>query len=417
MRILFLADVPLDNPTSGSEQVLNHQATGLARDGMEVFAITRQSAHPAWTIKNIDGICEGSYRASVEDIRGSLFSLVKYPFKFYRRFTQDGTFQAAACHQPFNCFLLLIMGKLQDVPLLYVFHSPSHEEYSLLHGNRNWLTNLPHVETRRMIERFCIKRAVKIMVLSRYMKQKVQDIHGISAHRIVVNPGGVNLDRFKPPQDRESLKDKLGFPKGKIHLLTVRNLEPRMGLNNLLRCMRILKKNQKGVHLILVGEGIEKQNLENLIEEYGLLDEVTMAGFISSDFLPHYYGASDFFILPSRELEGFGLVTPESLACGTPVLGTPVGGTNEILSGLDPGFLFRDTSPEAMVQGIQKAIARFYPDTQRYERLRHMCREYAAKSYSWQRHTNQLRLTLDEVVASKNKTSLERVWQKPESHE
>ena len=175
-----------------------------------------------------------------------------------------------------------------------------------------------------------------------------------------------------------------------------------MGLDNLLSCMRILKKYQKDVHLILVGEGIEKQNLENLIEEYGLLDEVTMAGFISSDLLPQYYGASDFFILPTRCLEGFGLVTPESLACGTPVLGTPVGGTREILSGFAPDFLFQDTSPEAMAHGIQKAISRFFANIQQYEQLRHRCREYAAKCFSWQRHINQLRTIINEMVLLKN---------------
>jgi glycosyltransferase involved in cell wall biosynthesis len=357
MRILFLADVALENPTSGSEQVLNHQATGLARKGMEVFAITRQSAHPAWIIKNIDGICEGTYRASLEDIRGSLFSAVKYPLRFHRRFTLDGPFDAAVCHQPLNCFSLLIRRKLQDVSLLYVFHSPSHEEYLLSHENKSWLRNLPHVKARRIIEQFCLGRAVRIMVLSRYMKQKVQDIHGISANRIVVNPGGVDIDRFRLPQNRERLKRELGFPKGRIHLLSVRNLEPRMGLDNLLKCVSFLKKNQAMIHLILGGEGIERQNLERLVKKYGLVDVVTMTGFIPSDLLIDYYGASDFFILPTRRLEGFGLVTPESMACGTPVLGTPVGGTKEILSDFNPEFLFRDTSPEAMAEGIQLAIA------------------------------------------------------------
>ena len=397
MKILFLADVPLENPTSGSEQVLNHQATGLARDGMEVFAITRQSALPAGNIRDIDGICEGSYRASVEDILSSLFSLVKYPIKFYRQFTQDGAFQAVACHQPFNCFSLLIRGKLLNTPLLYVFHSPSHVEYSLSHENRSWLRNLPHVKARCIIEKLCLKKAMKIMVLSHYMKDKLRDIHGISANRILVNPGGVDLNRFKQPQDREYLKDKLGFPKGKVHLLTVRNLEPRMGLDNLLKCIHILNKHRADIHLILCGEGIEKEKLERLVRKYGLVDAVNMTGFISSDLLPQYYGASDFFILPTRSLEGFGLVTPESMACGTPVLGTPVGGTKEILSDFAPQLLFRDSSPEAMAEGVQNAIRKYLGQNEKYEGLRARCREYAAKNYSWKRHTNQLRSILGEM--------------------
>ncbi|MBW1702150.1 MAG: glycosyltransferase family 4 protein, partial [Deltaproteobacteria bacterium] len=331
----------------------------------------------------------------------SIWALLRYPSKLYGRFSRGIPFQVAICHQPFNTFSLSIMRRLKNVPLLYIFHSPSHEEYLLSHANRSRLRNVPHVNIRRRIERFCLKRAVKIVALSQYMKEKVQDIHGIQADRIVVNPGGVDLDRFKPPQDRVALKNKLGFPEGKTHLLTVRNLEPRMGIENLLKCIRILKRNQDAIHLILGGEGVERQNLENLIEEYGLLDEVTMVGFIPSNILPEFYGAADFFVLPTRHLEGFGLVTPESMACGTPVLGTPVGGTKEILSNFGSRFLFRDTSPEAMAEGIRMAIGEVFTRKKQYDRLRLDCREYVVKNYSWQRHTYQLKLILDEMLMEK----------------
>jgi len=284
-----------------------------------------------------------------------------------------------------------------------MFHSPSHEEYLLSHGNKHWLGNFFHVKTRRLLERFCLKRAAKIVVLSRYMKQKVQNIHGIPAERIVVNPGGVELNRFQPPQDREALKRKLGFPEGKIHLLTVRNLEPRMGIENLLKSIHILKKDQAGIHLILGGEGIERQNLENMIKELDLYEDVTMKGFIRSSLLPQYYAAADFFILPTRHLEGFGLVTPESMACGTPVLGTPVGGTKEILSRFEPQFLFSDTSAEAMAKGIQKIISRYFTKKKEYNDLRVLCREYVVANYSWERHTDQLKSIIGETASSRSK--------------
>jgi glycosyltransferase involved in cell wall biosynthesis len=120
--------------------------------------------------------------------------------------------------------------------------------------------------------------------------------------------------------------------------------------------------------------------------------------------LPQYYGAADFFILPTLHLEGFGLVTPESMACGTPVLGTPIGGTNEILRHFDPQFLFKDPSPEAMTQGIELAIEIYFARNKEYDDLRLRCREYAANNYSWQRHTDQLRAILDEVVRCSSKT-------------
>jgi glycosyltransferase involved in cell wall biosynthesis len=395
MKVLFIADVPLTDPTSGSEQVLYQQATGLADEDISVFAITRHAGLPLRVISDINGVSVGSYSASAQNMLRSLFPVVRYPVNFYRRFTQDAPFQTAICHQPFNCFSLLITKKLGHLPFLYVFHSPSHEEYLLSHPNSNRFMVFLNVNFRRMIENFCLKRAMKIMVLSRYMKEKAQDIHGITADRIQINPGGVDLNRFRPPEDRKFLKHKLGFPEGRIHLLTVRNLEPRMGIENLLKSIRILKKDLDEIHLILGGEGIEMRNLKRLIKEYGLLNDVTVAGFIPPDILSEYYGAADFFVLPTRSLEGFGLVTPESMACGTPVLGTPVGGTKEILSGFDSRFLFRDISPESMSEGIRRAVGEYFVRKKQYKQLRLDCREYAAKNYSWERHTDQLRAMLD----------------------
>jgi glycosyltransferase involved in cell wall biosynthesis len=249
-----------------------------------------------------------------------------------------------------------------------------------------------------MIEKSCLKRAQKIVALSRYMQLKIEKIHRIPDSRIVVNPGGVDLERFKPPENRESMKSELYFPENKIHLLTIRNLEPRMGLDNLLICIKILKNYKAIVHLVLGGDGIERKKLEDLVLQYGLENEVTMPGFIAHDTLPKFYGAADFFILPTRRLEGFGLVTPESMACGTPVLGTPVGATEEVLSKFNPQLLFKDASPMAMASGIQMVIKNYFNDKKKYAQLRERCRRYAEENYSWNRHTDQLKSILHDVI-------------------
>lgn len=398
MRILFIADVPLGNPTSGSEQVLHQQAMELARQGEEVFAITRQEGIPSTIIRNVEGVAEACYSAEKENSFLFLLSVMRDPAKLFGRFTGGGPFNIAICHQPFTCFPLVIAGKLRTTPLIYNFHSPSHEEYLLLHPKASMSRRYFPANVRRFIEYFCVKKAAWVMVESRYMKAKVAEIHKIPGERIVVNPGGVDLEKFRPPQDPGMLKKELGLPESKIHLLTVRNLEPRMGLDNLLKCIYILKTRQAGIHLVLGGEGPEKKNLENLIREYDLDDAVTMTGFIPSDRLPEYYGAADFFILPTRQLEGFGLVTVESMACGTPVLGTPVGGTKEILSAFDSRFLFKDSSPEAMAEGIKTAISNNFINRKNYDELRVQCRKYVERNYSWQRHVDQLMSIIDEAI-------------------
>jgi glycosyltransferase involved in cell wall biosynthesis len=393
MKILFIADVPLANPTSGSEQVLYQQATGLVRQGMDVYAITRQSNAPLRFFRNVKSVKEGLYGASAQKIFPSLYSLIRYPVKFYNSFTRESPFQAVICHQPFTGFSLLLARKLANIPMIYVFHSPSHEEYLLSHENKSRLQNLPHVTIRRIIEKFCLQRSKKIITLSRYMQQKVVEIHRIPADRIMVNPGGVDLKQFMTPENRTLLKKKLDFPEGKVHLLTIRNLEPRMGLDNLLRCIHLLK-NKLNVHLTIGGDGVERRNLNNMVVKYGLVNDVTMTGFIPSELLLKYYGAADFFILPTRSLEGFGLVTPESMACGTPVLGTPVGGTSEILSGFDKQFIFKDASSKAMAEGTEAVIDNYFTASEKYEDLRRRCREYTEKKYSWERHIERLKSIL-----------------------
>jgi glycosyltransferase involved in cell wall biosynthesis len=230
------------------------------------------------------------------------------------------------------------------------------------------------------------------------MKQKIQGIHKIPANNVVINPGGVDLNSFRPFDKRQKIKSELGFPEDSIHLLTVRNLEPRMGLDNLLKAIYLLRKRQVEVYLIIGGEGPERAKLQHLIEKYDLSNDASMVGFIPNDKLAKYYSAADYFILPTRKLEGFGLVTPESMACGTPVCGTPIGGTKEILENFDNDCLFKNSSPEAIVEGIQKIIKSYSPNSERYENLRRKCRQYAEHNFSWQQHLKKLKSEIKKIA-------------------
>ena len=389
MNILITSDVSLFYPTSGSEQVLNHQAVGLNQKGFRVFAITRINGESKSVVRNVDGVHEACYNLPTQNILRALFSIIKKPLKLYNNFIEEGSFFASVCHQPFTCTALLISKKLKNIPLIYVFHSPNHEEYLLLNQDKHFLWKMPIAFLRKIIEGYCLKKAMKIIVLSEYMKNKVKKIHRISENLIVVNPGGADFNRFKPISDRPKIKKSLGFPENKIHLLTVRNLDYRMGIDNLLKSIYLLKKADLSIHLVIGGEGPEKEKLLKIIEKLGIMAEITLTGFIPSE-LPLYYGAADFFILPTRNLEGFGLVTPEAMACGTPVLGTPIGGTKEILKNFNSHFLFDDTSAEAMAKGIKNTIFEYSEQEDKYNELRKRCREFVIQNYSWQRHIDQL---------------------------
>ena len=398
MNLLFLSDVSLENPTSGSEQVLTQEAVGLSRKGLNVFAITRgKSDYRSIVIRNVEGVEEACYYLPVKNILRILWVLFKKPSEIYCHFIRKRTSFLYICHQPFTCMSLIFKRKLCDQPFIYVFHSPSHKEFLLLNENRNSLWKFPLAHFRKIIEGYCLKKAQKIVVLSEYMKREIIKFHKIGDQRIVVNPGGADLDRFHPVEERIRVKTELGYLDGKIHLLTIRNLEPRMGLDNLLKGFSLLKEKNIPVQLIIGGEGPEKEKLRQIIEKYGLKSDVILTGFIPAEKLPQYYGAADFFVLPTRSLEGFGLVTAESMACGTPVLGTPVGATKEILNNFDSQFLFEDSTPESIANGIYHAVNVSLKDQEKYSMLRTRCREFVAQHYSWQRHIDTLETIIYEL--------------------
>jgi glycosyltransferase involved in cell wall biosynthesis len=89
-----------------------------------------------------------------------------------------------------------------------------------------------------------------------------------------------------------------------------------------------------------------------MISRLGLSDCVRLVGFVPDDVLPMMYAAADAFVLPTAELECFGIIALESLACGRPVLATPVGAIPEILQQVEPRWLTRDASPGAIAERL-----------------------------------------------------------------
>ena len=159
-----------------------------------------------------------------------------------------------------------------------------------------------------------------------------------------------------------------------------------MGLENLIEAMPDIVRAIPDVQLVIGGTGPLKEPLLQLSQTLGMENHIRFAGFIPEEDLPTFFGAADAFILPTIALEGFGLVTVEALASGTPALGTPVGGTIEILRDLGPDFLFRDTSPGAMSSLIIKHCKSWLQDPETYATLCRHCRHYAETRYSWQRN-------------------------------
>ena len=104
------------------------------------------------------------------------------------------------------------------------------------------------------------------------------------------------------------------------------------------------------------------------------------------------YRAADMTVVPSQALEGFGLITLESLACGTPVLVSPVGGLPETIEPFAPQCVFANTSTDEITHGIGEALTGSLqlPTDE-------ACRAYAVRGFSWPTIAARVRAVYDEA--------------------
>jgi glycosyltransferase involved in cell wall biosynthesis len=245
-------------------------------------------------------------------------------------------------------------------------------------------------------------RCARVVVLSEFMKQRVQAVHGIAEQLVHVIPGAVDVERFAPAGDPAGVRRQLGLPAERTILLTVRNLVPRMGLNHFVRAVAMVRDEIPGILALIGGEGPLRVELERLIQEHRVKDHVRLLGFIPEEDLPKYYQSADLVVMPTSELEGFGLVTVEALACGTPVVGTPIGATPEILRGIDPALLATGTRAEDIAKSLRTIIRRI--QTKAGDRAQLAARGLAAvhARYTWDRHCASLADLLADVCGRSN---------------
>jgi hypothetical protein len=131
---------------------------------------------------------------------------------------------------------------------------------------------------------------------------------------------------------------------------------------------------------------------------------VQLLGFVPEGQLAKYYQASDLVVMPTLQLEGFGLVTVEALACGTPVMGTPVGAIPEVLRTVDPLLVTEGTDGVSLANTLRLVLKRFRDQPGERERFAKKGREVVERRYNWKAHTADLDRLF--VTLSKNRQSV-----------
>jgi len=243
----------------------------------------------------------------------------------------------------------------------YTIHSPAKMEMAIMWKHSGLLRRVSSPVGQAVInrmERECLLRSRVVTALSQYTIECIGRMHGDEiARKVQLLSGWVESSRYVPVENRNEAKRQLGWPTDIPILFTLRRLSPRMGLDRLIEAGYKLAHEGIRFHLMIGGAGPLRKKLEARSRALGLGDVMTFLGRIEEEKLPLAYAACDAFVLPTAELECFGLIALEALSAGRPVLATPVGAIPEIIGKFEPAWISRSPTAESIADLLRDYLS------------------------------------------------------------
>jgi glycosyltransferase involved in cell wall biosynthesis len=387
LRILCISQFFYPDSLGGVERVVYETMRQLAERGHEIDLVGQRTKPGTPDVERLFGFTVHRYGSA--ESRGRFGGRTRDALYESRRviatLLAERAFDIVVPHHyfPYHAYARVVRRK--TLPEVMTFHASFWQELKLEGADRpigKPLESLLFGGLARRTEIDCLKRADRVLVLSDFSRDQLLSYYPFAEAKVTKIAGGVDLERFHPAPDRLAVRRELRLPIDRPILFTARRLVPRMGIERLIEAFAQVRKTSPGVVLVIAGRGRMEPRLRRLVGEHSLSESVRFVGFVDDATLVQYYQAADLFVLPSLAFEGFGMVTLEALACGTPAIGTPIGATPEILLPLAPQLVLDGVEPSAIRRGIQ-IMLEWLSDADAAAKLRGRCREYVAARYGW----------------------------------
>lgn len=365
--------------------MVTEEATRLAGRGHSVTVLTRRLGS-ATGLEKRGNLTLHRYRVNSS---GLLFHLTEFVAGFLetRRSLKD--FDLVHIHLPL-VGAGASLAAFQKVPLVASFYSIwalEWEQEKQFESGRSELSGVQKVFRRYLLslDRLVSRRVQRAIVLSEFGKTLCVEHLKTPVELLRILPGAVDVEAFSPRHRDEAWRCSK-VPAGEVLLFTARRLVARTGVDRLIQACSILRQRGVRFRLMIAGDGDQRGALTSLCEALNLEKDVEFLGVVPDEELRRLLASSDLFILPTLAYEGFGMATVEALASGTPVLGTPVGATPEVLSPLGDRWLADSSDPVDLANAAEALIR----DRNGLAEARETCVLYARKRFGWDGHMEQL---------------------------
>ena len=261
-------------------------------------------------------------------------------------------------------------------------------------------------DVRIEIEREAVRRSAAVVAASAIELGELRRFYKADPARVAVIPCGVDPEVFHPVRQADA-REKLARDQCERLILFVGRIEQIKGIDVLLRAMALLffrrPDLRSEVCLLVVGGALDPGDeapetekileLRRLVHEHRMEANVSFVGSRDQEDLALYYAAADVCAVPSLT-ESFGLVALEAMACGTPVVGTRVGGLQTVITDGESGLLV----PAGDYEALAEAIARVLTDARLRMHLAHGARD-RAEHFTWRRVGDRMVELYERVLA------------------
>jgi len=385
---------------SGGQNVYVQQvALNLVSLGIEVDIYTRRDSVTAPKVMEWQGV------RIIKIVAGPLCPISKeeiasYMEEFSRNtleFIQEQKLHYDIVHANFwmSGLVAVHLKEKLSLPFVITFHALGKVRRAYLKENDTW------GDERLELEQKIIEAADAIIAECPQDKDDLLNLYAVSPQKIRMIPCGYSDSEFWEI-DKRRARDFVDFPQDQFILLNVGRLVPRKGIDNIIRAIAILSK-QHGleVKLAVVGGETDTPNpeatpeigrLTELAIAEGVQDQVLFAGRRDRFALKCFYSAADVFVT-TPWYEPFGITPLEAMACGTPVIGSRVGGIQYSVQHQETGLLVEPNNPQELAQ----SILTLYQDRELLHKYAQQARTRVTK-FRWDKITASILLTYQETI-------------------
>ena len=355
--------IDIGKEEAGGQNVYVRQVgEALAKQGWQVDMFTRKTDATQSTIVSHSRNCRTIRLIAGPEAfipRDKLFDYLPAFVSQLRQFQLENKIQYSLVHTNYwlSAWVGMELKKYQPLKQIHTYHSLGAVKY-------NSVSEIPLIASKRLnVEKACLETAECIVATSPQEREHMRNLVSAKGN-VEMIPCGTDIQRFGAVS-RSQARLHLGIPEASLMVLYVGRFDQRKGIETLVRAVsRSIFPGLADIQLTIVGgsrpgqsDGMERQRIEEIVDQLGLRTFTTFPGQISHDDLPYYYGAANLCVVPSH-YEPFGLVAIEAMASGIPVVASQVGGLKFTVVPEKTGLLCPPKDEQAFTEAIDRILAR-----------------------------------------------------------